>query len=110
MRECETSGIDEACETYPLFVYFVYFRLFRILSSAMAGHLPLNGVDAAYQRGYQEALAIKRLTYKLAGEQGDQLVMANILINAGRIYGYVGAPEKSHELAMGGFVVVGDGN
>jgi CHAT domain-containing protein/Tfp pilus assembly protein PilF len=62
-----------------------------------------NASEAAYQRGYQHALAINQLAYKLAESIGDQLIMAHVLNNAGIIYGWIGKPEKSLELALESF-------
>jgi CHAT domain-containing protein len=56
--------------------------------------------EAAHRRGYQHALAINHLAYKLAEQLGDQLVMAYVLLNAGIIYGSIGTPERSPELAL----------
>jgi CHAT domain-containing protein/tetratricopeptide (TPR) repeat protein len=52
------------------------------------------------QGNYQRALAINQLAYKLAEQIGDQLVIANALMNTGYIYGWLGTPEVSPELAL----------
>jgi CHAT domain-containing protein len=59
-----------------------------------------NDVLTASRRGYQYALEINRLASKLAEQLSDQLVIANVAFNAGIIYGWIGTPEKSPELAL----------
>jgi CHAT domain-containing protein/tetratricopeptide (TPR) repeat protein len=59
-----------------------------------------NDVMAASQRGYQHALAINRIASKLAEQLGDQLAIANAAFNAGIIYGWIGIPEISLEMAL----------
>jgi CHAT domain-containing protein/tetratricopeptide (TPR) repeat protein len=71
-----------------------------ITSDLAASLISQNGIQAASKRGYQHALGINELAYKLAERIGDQLVIASALLNAGRIYGWVGTPEKSTELAL----------
>ncbi len=60
-----------------------------------------NTSNIAYQKGYQHALAINQLASKLAEKIGDQLVMGKVLYNTGYIYGWLGGPEKSPEIALG---------
>jgi CHAT domain-containing protein/Tfp pilus assembly protein PilF len=52
------------------------------------------------QSTYQRSFAINRLATELAEHSGDQLVIANVLLNTGFIYGWLGMPEKSPELAL----------
>jgi CHAT domain-containing protein len=59
-----------------------------------------NDVLAASQRGYQHALAINKIASKLAEQLGDQLSIANVAFNAGIIYGWIGIPEISPEMAL----------
>jgi CHAT domain-containing protein/tetratricopeptide (TPR) repeat protein len=54
----------------------------------------------ASERGYQHALAIVQLGYRLAEQAGDKYVMAAALIQEGFVYGWVGIPEKSPELSL----------
>jgi CHAT domain-containing protein len=56
--------------------------------------------EIASQRGYQHVLAIAKLAYKLAEQAGDQLVIAYALLNESYVYGWIGTPEKSPELAL----------
>jgi CHAT domain-containing protein/Tfp pilus assembly protein PilF len=55
---------------------------------------------SAEQVGYQHALAINQLAYKLADQIGDPWVMIAVLRNAGYIYSWIGTPERSPELAL----------
>jgi hypothetical protein len=54
----------------------------------------------ASERGYQHALAIVQLGYKLAEQTGDKYVMAVAFIQEAFIHGWVGTPEKYQELAL----------
>jgi CHAT domain-containing protein/TPR repeat protein len=65
-----------------------------------AALLNLNSSEVAYQRGYQSALAINQLAYKIAEQTGDRFVISVALLNAGIIYGWIGTPEKSPAMAL----------
>jgi CHAT domain-containing protein len=54
----------------------------------------------AGQVDYKRVLAINELAYKLAEQIGDPAVIAAALMNSGYIYGWIGTPEKSPELAL----------
>jgi CHAT domain-containing protein/Tfp pilus assembly protein PilF len=56
--------------------------------------------DVAYQSGYQHALAINQLADRLAEQIGDPGSTAIVANNAGYIYGWLGTPEKSPEMAL----------
>jgi tetratricopeptide (TPR) repeat protein len=74
----------------------------ELITSELATILArLNTSNIAYKKGYQHALAINQLASKLAEKIGDQLVMGMVLYNSGYIYGWLGAPEKSPERALG---------
>ncbi len=51
-------------------------------------------------KNYQNALAINQLARKLGEQTGEPWVIANALMNAGYIHGWIGTPEKSHEMAL----------
>jgi CHAT domain-containing protein len=59
--------------------------------------------DPVYKIGYKHALAINQLSYEIAKRSGDQFAIANALLGAGYIYGWLGAPERSAELALENF-------
>jgi CHAT domain-containing protein len=71
-----------------------------ITSDLAAALLSMNSSEIAYQRGYQDALAINQFAYKVAEQTGDRLVISSALLNAGIIYGWVGTPEKSPQTAL----------
>jgi CHAT domain-containing protein len=56
--------------------------------------------DIASQSSYQHALAVVQLAYWIAEQADDQWVMAAALRQESYIYGWVGTPEKSPELAL----------
>jgi CHAT domain-containing protein/Tfp pilus assembly protein PilF len=56
--------------------------------------------NTASQKGYQTALAIAQFAHKLAEQAGDRLITAAALINLAYIYGWIGTPERSPELAL----------
>ncbi len=74
----------------------------ELITSDLASALLRRNLDVEtlYQKGYQHALAINRIAYELAELNADQYVMANVLINIATIYGWIGAPEKSPDLAL----------
>jgi CHAT domain-containing protein len=49
---------------------------------------------------YIFALAINQLASRLAERLGDQSLMASVMSNLGYIYGWLGTPDKSPELAL----------
>jgi CHAT domain-containing protein/Tfp pilus assembly protein PilF len=71
-----------------------------ITSDLAAALIRQNGYEVARQMGYRNALAINQLASKLAEQTGDQSVKAAVLNNAGIIYGWIGTPEVSLELAL----------
>jgi CHAT domain-containing protein len=73
----------------------------EFIASDLASPFTLqNFVIAGSRRGYQHGLAIARLVYKVAEKAGNKFVMANALMNEAYIYGWIGTPEKSPELAL----------
>jgi CHAT domain-containing protein/TPR repeat protein len=73
----------------------------ELLSSDLAAALIRRNYPAVGDKGnYQRALAINQLARKLAEQTGDHSVIAEALMNAGYIHGWVGTPEKFPELAL----------
>jgi CHAT domain-containing protein/TPR repeat protein len=73
----------------------------ELITSDLAGALTRPAAaTTASQKSYQTALAITQLAHKLAEQAGDQFITATALINLAHIYGWIGTPERSPELAL----------
>ncbi len=76
----------------------------ELMTSDLANALARQSTsDPVYKMGYQHALAMNQLAYEIARQVGDQFAMANALLGAGYIYGWLGTPKRSAELALESF-------